>query len=165
MEEKRLKELLREVIGEVFEEKTAIFATKDDLRAFTTKDDLKAFATKDDLKAFATKDDLKAFATKDDLKAFATKDDLKAFATKDDLKAFATKDDLKAFITKEEFLEFERRLTNALNGIREGVRLSLYEIEKRLGEIESKLRFYDFNFVVNQNDAIMRTMKDIYIRN
>jgi len=60
--------------------------------------------------------------------------------------AFATKDDLKAFATKEEFLEFERRLTNALNGIREGVRLSLYEIEKRLGEIESKLRFYDFNF-------------------
>ncbi|MGQ9569973.1 MAG: hypothetical protein ACUVUQ_03835 [Thermodesulfovibrionales bacterium] len=97
-------------------------------------------------------------ATKEDLKNFATKDDLKAFATKEDLKNFATKDDLKAFATKEDFLEFERRLNSSLEKIREGVRLSLLEIEQELRDIKSKLRFYDFDYLAKQNDAILKTL-------
>jgi len=148
----------------------AVMATKDDLKAFATKDDLKAIkaemATKDDLKAFATKEDLKAFATKEDLKAFATKDDVNAIkaemATKEDLKAFATKEDLKDFATKEDFLEFESRLSSTVERIREGVRLSLFEVEQELRDIKSKLRFYDFDYISRQNDAMIKILKDLY---
>ncbi len=138
------------------------FATKEDLKAFATKEDLKAFATKEDLKAFATKEDLKAFATKEDLKAFATKEDLKAFATKEDLKAFATKEDLKVFATKEDFLEFERRFSSSLEKLREGVRLSLLEVERELTDIKNKLRFYDFDYLAKQNDVMIKLLKDLY---
>ncbi len=83
-------------------------------------------------------------------------------ATKEDLKAFATKEDLKAFATKEDFLEFERRLSSSLEKLREGVRLSLIELEQELRDIRSKLRFYDFDYLVKQNDAILKTLKDLY---
>lgn len=83
-------------------------------------------------------------------------------ATKEDLKAFATKEDLKAFATKEDFLEFESRLSSSLEKLREGVRLSLLELEHELRDIRSKLRFYDFDYLVKQNDAIIKTLKDLY---
>lgn len=90
-------------------------------------------------------------ATKEDLKIFATKEDIEKLrsemATKEDLKAFATKEDLKAFATKEDFLEMESRLSSALQNVREGVRLSLIEVEHELREIKSKLRFYDFDYL------------------
>jgi len=144
MDEKILAQLIKDVIS-------------DELKAIKAE-----MATKEDLKAFATKDDLKAFATKDDLKAFATKDDLKAFATKDDLKAFATKEDLKDFATKEDFLEFESRLSSTVERIREGIRLSLIEVEQELRDIKSKLRFYDFDYISRQNDAMIKILKDLY---
>lgn len=103
---------------------------------------------------------------KEELNAFkqevATKEDLKAFTTKEDLKAFATKDDLKAFATKEDFLEMESRLSSALQNVREGVRLSLIEVEHELREIKSKLRFYDFDYLARQNDALAKVLKDLY---
>lgn len=105
-------------------------------------------------------------ATKEDLRAFATKEDIEKLrsemATKEDLKAFATKDDLKAFATKEDFLEMESRLSSALQNVREGVRLSLIEVEHELREIKSKLRFYDFDYLARQNDALAKVLKDIY---
>ena len=175
MDEKILAQLIKNVISEELKSIKDEMATKEDLKAFATKedlkaikdematkDDLKAFATKEDLKAFATKEDLKAFATKEDLKAFATKEDLKAFATKDDLKAFATKEDLKDFATKEDFLEFESRLSSTVDRIREGVRLSLFEVEQELRDIKSKLRFYDFDYISRQNDAMIKILKDLY---
>jgi hypothetical protein len=73
-----------------------------------------------------------------------------------------TKEDLKAFATKEDFLEFERRLSSSLERLREGVRLSLIELEQELREVRSKLRFYDFDYLVKQNDAILKTLKDLY---
>ena len=101
-------------------------------------------------------------ATKEDLKAFATKEDLKAFATKEDLKPFATKEDLKQFATKEDFLEFERRLNSAIEKIREGVRLYILDLEREIVEIKSKLRFYDFDYIARQNDAMIKILKDLY---
>lgn len=89
-------------------------------------------------------------------------EDLKAFATKEDLKAFATKEDLKAFATKEDFMQFEARLSSALDKVREGVRLSLLEVEREITYIKSKLRFYDFDYITRQNDAIFKTLKDLY---
>ena len=83
-------------------------------------------------------------------------------ATKEDLKAFATKEDLKAFATKGDFLEFERRLSSSLEKVREGVRLSLIEVEHELREIKSKLRFYDFDYLTRQNDALAKVLKDLY---
>lgn len=74
----------------------------------------------------------------------------------------ATKEDLKAFATKEDFLEFEGRLSSSLEKIREGVRLSLPEVEQELRDIKSKLRFYDFDYLTRQNDAIIKTLKDLY---
>lgn len=74
----------------------------------------------------------------------------------------ATKEDLKAFATKEDFLEFEGRLSSSLEKIREGVRLSLLEVEQELRDIKSKLRFYDFDYLTRQNDAIIKTLKDLY---
>ena len=109
-----------------------------------------------------TKEDLKAFVTKEDLKQFATKEDLKAFATKEDLKPFATKEDLKQFATKEDFLEFERRLNSAIEKIREGVRLYILDLEREIVEIKSKLRFYDFDYIARQNDAMIKILKDLY---
>lgn len=167
---------LREEIKTELDKIRSEMATKEDLKAFATKEDLKAlrdelkkFATKEDLQAFATKDDLKAFATKEDLQAFATKDDLKQFATKKDLevlreelKKFATKDDLKAFATKEDFLEFERRLSSTIEKIREGVRLYMSELEREIVDIKSKLRFYDFDYIARQNDAMIKILKDLY---
>lgn len=105
-------------------------------------------------------------ATKEDLKIFATKEDIEKLrsemATKEDLKAFATKEDLKAFATKEDFLEMESRLSSALQNVREGVRLSLIEVEHELREIKSKLRFYDFDYLARQNDALAKVLKDLY---
>jgi len=163
------------------------FATKEDLKDFARKQDLKAFSTKEDLdairramatkeeldaikKAMATKEDLKVFATKDDVNAMraemAKKEDLKAFATKDDINVIrdemATKEDLKNFATKEDFLEFEARLSSTVERIREGIRLSLFEIEKELTEIKGKLRFYDFDYFSRQNDALLKLLKDLY---
>ena len=157
MDEKILAQLIKNVISEELKSIKDEMATKEDLKAFATKEDLKAI--KDEM---ATKDDLKAFATKEDLKAFATKEDLKAFATKDDLKAFATKEDLKDFATKEDFLEFESRLSSTVDRIREGVRLSLFEVEQELRDIKSKLRFYDFDYISRQNDAMIKILKDLY---
>ena len=162
MEEKVFAEVVRAIVKEELNSFKQEVATKEDLKAFATKEDLKVFITKEDAKAFATKEDLKAFATKEDLKAFATKEDLKAFATKEDLKAFATKEDLKAFATKEDFLEMESRLNSALQNVREGVRLSLIEVEHELREIKSKFRFYDFDYLARQNDALAKVLKDIY---
>ncbi|MGQ9843976.1 MAG: hypothetical protein ACUVRK_10475 [Spirochaetota bacterium] len=157
MDDKTLAKLIKDVLSEELKLIKSAMVTKDDLKAFATKDDLNA------LKAtMATKDDLKAFATKEDLKAFATKDDLKAFATKDDLNNFATKEDLKAFATKEDFLEFEARLSSTIEKIREGVRLSLIEVEQELRDIKSKLRFYDFDYISRQNDAMIKILKDLY---
>jgi len=99
---------------------------------------------------------------KDKMKSFITKEDARAFATKDDLRAFATKDDLKAFATKEDFLEFEGRLSSTIERIREGVRLSLIEVEQELRDIKSKLRFYDFDYIARQNDAMIKILKDLY---
>jgi hypothetical protein len=144
MDEQLLAKLFKEMIG-------------DELKAIRRE-----MATKEDLKAFATKEDLKAFITKEDAKAFATKEDLKAFATKEDLKAFATKEDLKAFATKEDFLNFEGRLSSTIEKIREGVRLSLIEVEQELRDIKSKLRFYDFDYIARQNDAMIKILKDLY---
>lgn len=81
---------------------------------------------------------------------------------KEELQAFATKDDLKAFMTKEEFSRFESRLSSALERVREGVRLSLFEVEREIADIKSKLRFYDFDYISRQNDAIFKTLKDLY---
>ena len=74
----------------------------------------------------------------------------------------ATKEDLKAFATKEDFLEMESRLSSALQNVREGVRLSLIEVEHELREIKSKLRFYDFDYLARQNDALAKVLKDLY---
>lgn len=157
MDEKMLAALIKDVISDELKSIKSQMATKDDLKAFATKEDLKAFATKEDLKAFATKDDVNAIKAQ-----MATKDDLKAFATKDDLKAFATKEDLKNFATKEDFLEFESRLSSTVERIREGVRLSLIEVEQELRDIKSKLRFYDFDYISRQNDAMIKILKDLY---
>jgi len=92
----------------------------------------------------------------------ATKEDLKAFVTKEDLKQFATKEDLKQFATKEDFFEFERRLNSAIEKIREGVRLYILDLEKEIVEIKSKLRFYDFDYIARQNDAMIKILKDLY---
>jgi hypothetical protein len=173
MDEQTLAKLIRETVSQeinsLMQEMKAELdkirsemATKEDLKAFVTKEDLKQFATKEDLKQFATKEDLKQFATKEDLKAFATKEDLKAFATKEDLKPFATKEDLKQFATKEDFLEFERRLNSAIEKIREGVRLYILDLEREIVEIKSKLRFYDFDYIARQNDAMIKILKDLY---
>lgn len=161
MDEKTLAKLIKDVLSEELKLIKSAMVTKDDLKAFATKDDLNS------LKAtIATKDDLKVFATKDDLNALkatmAAKDDLKAFATKDDLNNFATKEDLKAFATKEDFLEFEARLSSTIERIREGVRLSLIEVEQELRDIKSKLRFYDFDYISRQNDAMIKILKDLY---
>ena len=183
MDEKGIARLLKEIISDELKIIRAEMATKDDLKAFATKEDLKDFARKQDIKAFSTKEDLdairramatkeeldaikKAMATKEDLKEFATKDDVNAIrtemATKADLKAFATKEDLKNFATKEDFLEFEARLSSTVERIREGIRLSLFEIEKELTEIKGKLRFYDFDYFSRQNDALLKLLKDLY---
>jgi len=74
----------------------------------------------------------------------------------------ATKEDLKAFATKEDFLEMESRLSSALQNVREGVRLSLIEVEHELREIKSKLRFYDFDYLARQNDTIVKVLQDLY---
>ncbi|MEW6118030.1 MAG: hypothetical protein AB1553_14200 [Nitrospirota bacterium] len=74
----------------------------------------------------------------------------------------ATKDDLKAFATKEDFLEFEGRLSSTIERIREGVRLSLIEVEREVRDIKSKLRFYDFDYIARQNDAMIKILKDLY---
>ncbi|MEJ5363454.1 MAG: hypothetical protein WHV26_15450, partial [Spirochaetota bacterium] len=99
-------------------------------------------------------------------KAYATKEDLNVIkaqmTTKEDLHVFATKDDLKRFTTKEDFLEFEARLSSTVERIREGIRLSLFEIEKELTEIKGKLRFYDFEYFSRQNDALLKLLKDLY---
>lgn len=85
---------------------------------------------------------------------------------REELNAFkqevATKEDLKAFATKEDFLEMESRLSSALQNVREGVRLSLIEVEHELREIKSKLRFYDFDYLTRQNDALAKVLKDLY---
>ena len=109
-------------------------------------------------------------AVKEELNVFkqetATKEDLKAFATKEDIEKLrsemATKENLKAFATKEDFLEMESRLSSALQNVREGVRLSLIEVEHELREIKSKLRFYDFDYLARQNDALAKVLKDLY---
>ena len=75
----------------------------------------------------------------------------------------ATKEDLKVFATKEDFLEMESRLSSALQNVREGVRLSLIEVEHELREIKSKLRFYDFDYLTRQNDALAKVLKDLYV--
>jgi len=90
------------------------------------------------------------------------KDKMKSFITKEDARAFATKDDLRAFATKEDFLEFEGRLSSTIERIREGVRLSLIEVEQELRDIKSKLRFYDFDYIARQNDAMIKILKDLY---
>lgn len=74
----------------------------------------------------------------------------------------ATKEDLKAFATKEDFIEMESRLSSALQNVREGVRLSLIEVEHELREIKSKFRFYDFDYLSRQNDALAKILKEIY---
>lgn len=95
-------------------------------------------------------------------KEVATKEDLRAFATKEDLRAFATKEDLKAFATKEDFMEFEKRMSSALHGVREGVRLSLIEVEQKIDDIRSRLRFYDFDFLAKQNDKLIELLQHLY---
>ncbi len=87
---------------------------------------------------------------------------MKAFATKEDLTAFATKEDLKAFAIKDDFFNFEARMTSTLENIREGVRISLFEVEQQLREIKSKQRFYDFDYIVRQNDALIKALKDLH---
>ncbi|GAB4409627.1 MAG: hypothetical protein OHK0032_05260 [Thermodesulfovibrionales bacterium] len=152
MDEQALSRLIRDAIG------SELKAIREDITAARHE----IAEVKDKMKSFITKEDAKAFATKEDLKAFATKEDLKAFATKEDLKAFATKEDLKAFATKEDFLEFEGRLSSTVERIREGVRLSLIEVEQELRDIKSKLRFYDFDYIARQNDAMIKILKDLY---
>ncbi|MDI6889356.1 MAG: hypothetical protein QMC83_00225 [Thermodesulfovibrionales bacterium] len=46
--------------------------------------------------------------------------------------------------------------------VREGVRLSLLEVEQEIREIKSKLRFYDFDYLARQNDAIVKVLQDLY---
>lgn len=70
-----------------------------------------------------------------------------------------TNEDLKAFATKEDFLEMEARLSSALQNVREGVRLSLIEVEHELREIKSKFRFYDFDYLARQSDALAKVLK------
>ncbi|WP_353685100.1 hypothetical protein V4D30_04705 [Thermodesulfovibrio sp. 3907-1M] len=70
------------------------------------------------------------------------------------------RENLKAFATKEDFLEFERRLSDAIEKIREGVRLYLYELERQIVEIKSKLRFYDFDYIARQNDTIIKIYEE-----
>ncbi len=87
-------------------------------------------------------------------------------SVKEELNTFkqevATKENLKAFATKEDFLEMESRLSSALQNVREGVRVSLIEVEHELREIKSKLRFYDFDYLSRQNDALAKVLKDLY---
>lgn len=83
-------------------------------------------------------------------------------ATKEDFKAFATKEDLKAFATKDDFFSFEARMTSTLENIRKGVQISLFEGEQELREIKSKQRFYNFDYIVKQSDALIKALKDLY---
>ncbi|GAB4220055.1 MAG: hypothetical protein Kow00102_05870 [Spirochaetota bacterium] len=152
MDEKGIARLLKEIISDELKIIRAEMATKDDLKAFATKDDVNAIRAE-----MAKKEDLKVFATKDDVNAMRAE-----MATKEDFKAFATKEDLKNFATKEDFLEFEARLSSTVERIREGIRLSLFEIEKELAEIKGKLRFYDFDYFSRQNDALLKLLKDLY---
>ncbi len=36
------------------------------------------------------------------------------------------------------------------------------EVEQQLREIKSKLRFYDFDFITRQNDALIKALKELH---
>ncbi len=82
--------------------------------------------------------------------------------TKGEAKAFATKEDLRTFATKEDYFNFETRISSTLENIREGVRISLFEVEQELREIKSKLRFYDFDYITRLNDAVIKALKELH---
>ncbi|MCX7988345.1 MAG: hypothetical protein N2647_02755, partial [Thermodesulfovibrio sp.] len=64
-------------------------------------------------------------------------------------------------VTKAEFMSMEQRFTSSIEKIREALRLSLLEIHDDLEEIKFKMKFYDFDFLLKQNDHLAGVLKDI----
>lgn len=67
----------------------------------------------------------------------------------------------KEMITKVELMSMEQKFTNSIEKIREALKLSLLEIHDDLEEIKFKMKFYDFDFLLKQNDHLAGVPKDI----
>lgn len=67
----------------------------------------------------------------------------------------------KEMITKAELMNMEQRFTTSIEKITEALKLSLHEIHDNLEEIRFKMKFYDFDFFLKQNDHLAGVLKDI----
>lgn len=67
----------------------------------------------------------------------------------------------KEMVTKVELMSMEQRFTNSIEKIREALKLSLLEIHDDLEEIKFKMKFYDFDFLLKQNEHLAGVLKDI----
>ncbi len=112
------------------------------------------------------REELKGFATKEDLKAFATKEDLKAFATKEDFAAlkgeFLKLDEKFEFLRRDLFVrlkEMESTFLNNLHNTRQGLTNLIAHWDKEFRELKLKLELYDFDFLVKENDRLIKLLE------
>jgi hypothetical protein len=146
-------------IDQAFIQRTANFATKDDLKKFTTKDDLAGVeksikGIRKDLAGFATKDDLADMekGIRKDLAGFATKDDLAAMNSgiRKDLAGFATKDDLAS--TEERIKDdLGKKIHNEVEGLAiltqgefETVHDSFVAVNRKLDDVAATTREHGY---------------------
>jgi len=63
--------------------------------------------------------------------------------------------------TKAELMSMEQRFTASLEKLREALRLSMLEVHSDLEDIKVKLKMYDFDFLLKQNDYLAGVLKDL----
>ncbi len=63
-------------------------------------------------------------------------------------------------VTKVELMSMEQRFTISIEKIREALKISILEIHEDLEEIRCKMKFYEFDFLLKQNDHLAGVLKD-----
>ena len=63
--------------------------------------------------------------------------------------------------TKTELMSMEQRFTASLEKLREALRISMLEVHSDLEDIKVKLKMYDFDFLLKQNDYLAGVLKDL----
>ncbi|MGB9822366.1 hypothetical protein, partial [Thermodesulfovibrio sp.] len=67
----------------------------------------------------------------------------------------------KEMATKADLMSMEQRFTNTLEKLREALRFSMLEVHSDLEDIKVKLKMYDFDFLLKQNDYLAGVLKDL----
>lgn len=67
----------------------------------------------------------------------------------------------KEMATKTELMSMEQRFTASIEKLREALRLSMLEVHSDLEDIKVKLKMYDFDFLLKQNDHLAGVLKDL----